>query len=175
MQVIVLNSLPKRNKIFTVLFSYSFQGILNGPDIRKLVASHQQQTFQSMKAVFENFLGNYRAPNYRDIVSNMMDNFEQMNVSMSLKIHLLHQHLDVFPDNLGQISDEHGERFHQQIKKIEERFQGKRVENMLAEFVWYSYEENENERQIHAVKYLRAEENQHRLRNRLQPMDMDIN
>lgn len=128
-----------------------------------------------MKAVFENFLGNYRAPNYRDIVSNMMDNFEQMNVSMSLKIHLLHQHLDVFPDNLGQISDEHGERFHQQIKKIEERFQGKRVENMLAEFVWYSYEENENERQIHAVKYLRAEENQHRLRNRLQPMDMDIN
>jgi len=28
---------------------------------------------------------------------------------MSLKIHFLHSHLDFFPSNLGDFSDEHGE------------------------------------------------------------------
>ena len=30
---------------------------------------------------------------------------------MSLKIHMLHSHLDFFPDNCGMFSDEYGERF----------------------------------------------------------------
>jgi len=29
---------------------------------------------------------------------------------MSLKIHFLHSHLDFFPENLGAMSDKHGER-----------------------------------------------------------------
>ncbi|UYV64609.1 hypothetical protein LAZ67_3001303 [Cordylochernes scorpioides] len=43
---------------------------------------------------------------------------------MSLKIHFLHSHLDFFPDNLGAVSDEHGERFHQAISSMEKRYQG---------------------------------------------------
>lgn len=39
-------------------------------------------------------------------------------LNMSLKIHFLHSHLDFFPENLGDVSDEHGERFHQEIKTI---------------------------------------------------------
>ena len=31
---------------------------------------------------------------------------------MSLKIHILHSYLDFFPSNMGDISDEHGERFY---------------------------------------------------------------
>ncbi|UYV68012.1 Transposase [Cordylochernes scorpioides] len=42
---------------------------------------------------------------------------------MSLKIHFLHSHLDFFPDNLGAVSDEHGERFHQDISSMEKRYQ----------------------------------------------------
>ena len=34
---------------------------------------------------------------------------------MSLKLHFLHSHLYFFPENLGDVSDEHGERFHQDI------------------------------------------------------------
>jgi len=37
---------------------------------------------------------------------------------MFLKIHFLHSHLDLFPDNLGDESDEHGELFHQQMKNM---------------------------------------------------------
>ncbi|UYV75638.1 hypothetical protein LAZ67_13000813 [Cordylochernes scorpioides] len=44
---------------------------------------------------------------------------------MSLKIHFLHSHLDFFPDNLGAVSDEHGERFHQAISSMEKRYQEK--------------------------------------------------
>jgi len=34
---------------------------------------------------------------------------------MSLKIHFLKSHLDFFPENLGEVRDEHGERFRQDI------------------------------------------------------------
>ena len=34
---------------------------------------------------------------------------------MSLKMHFLHSHLEFFPENNGDVSDEHGERFHLDI------------------------------------------------------------
>ena len=42
---------------------------------------------------------------------------------MSLKIHFLHSHLDFFPENCGEVSDEHGERFHEDISSKEKRYQ----------------------------------------------------
>ena len=38
-----------------------------------------------------------------------------MECNMSVKIHFLESHLDFFPENLCEVSDEHGERFHQDI------------------------------------------------------------
>lgn len=127
-------------------------GVLNGPDIRKLIASQrfynllsplEKEAFSNFKSVVSNFLGNNRSPDYKEIVHNMLMSFKRLQISTSPKIHYLHQHLDFFKDNLGKISDEHGERFHQQIKLIEERFLGKNVESMLAEFIWYSFQEQE--------------------------------
>ena len=40
---------------------------------------------------------------------------------MSLKMHFLHSHLEFFPVNNGNVSDEHGEIFHLGIKVFEER------------------------------------------------------
>ena len=40
---------------------------------------------------------------------------------MSLKMHLLESQLDFFSENLGEVSDEHGERFHQDILVMEKR------------------------------------------------------
>lgn len=79
-----------------------------------------------------------------------------MKINMSTKIHFLFQHLDFFKDNLGKISDEHGERFHQQIKHIEHRFEGKNDEHMLAEYVWETFEEEEYEREIVAYRLERS-------------------
>jgi hypothetical protein len=55
---------------------------------------------------------------------------------MSLKVHFLGSHLDFFPESLGAVSDEHGERFHQDIYNMEKRYQGKRSLSMLADYCW---------------------------------------
>jgi hypothetical protein len=55
---------------------------------------------------------------------------------MSLNIHFLHSHLDFFPQNLGAVSYEHGERFHQDIAVMEKRYQGKWSVNILSDYCW---------------------------------------
>ena len=55
---------------------------------------------------------------------------------MSLKIHLLASHLDFVLENLGEVSDEQGERFHQDIVAMEKRCQGKWTSSMLTDCCW---------------------------------------
>ena len=55
---------------------------------------------------------------------------------MSLKIHFLHSHLDFFPENCGSVSDEHGERFHQDISSLERRYKGKWSCAMFTNYCW---------------------------------------
>ena len=55
---------------------------------------------------------------------------------MSLKIHFMDSHLDFFPENLGTVSDKHGESFHQDIMQMKKRYNGKRLAAMLADFCW---------------------------------------
>ena len=55
---------------------------------------------------------------------------------MSIKVHFLHSHLDCFPENLGALSDELRERFHQDVKEMEERYQGRWDAVMLADYWW---------------------------------------
>ena len=43
---------------------------------------------------------------------------------MSLKIHFLESHLNFFPENLGKVSSEPGEKFHQDVMATEMRRQG---------------------------------------------------
>jgi hypothetical protein len=49
----------------------------------------------------------------------MLDKFKLLGCNMSLKLHFLASHLDYFPPNLGAVSEEQGERFHQDLKDIE--------------------------------------------------------
>ena len=60
-----------------------------------------------------------------------LSSYRNLGARMSLKIRFLHSHLDFFPPDVGEISDEHGKRFHQKLKEMENRYQGKII-NMLA-------------------------------------------
>jgi len=53
------------------------------------------------------FLGNHRHDQYANIVDRMMKANEQLGGRVSFKMHFLHSHLDFFPLNLGEVSDEH--------------------------------------------------------------------
>jgi len=59
-----------------------------------------------------------------------------MGCNMSLKIHFLESHLDFFPENLSEVSDEHSGRFHQDIMAMEKKYQGKWTSRMLADYCW---------------------------------------
>ena len=56
---------------------------------------------------------------YVEIVKQCIDAYSSMGCNMSLKIHLLESYLDFFPNNFGEVSYEHGERFHQEISVTE--------------------------------------------------------
>jgi hypothetical protein len=81
-------------------------------------------------------LGNHKAENYHEIVSDLLMAYKPIGCNMSLKVHFLGSHLDFFPENLGAVSDEHGERFHQDIYNMEKRYQGKWSLSMLAGYCW---------------------------------------
>jgi hypothetical protein len=80
------------------------------------------------------FLGNYKAENYNEIVSDLLTAYKAMGYNMSLNVHFLDSHLDFLPENLGAVSDEHGERFHPDIYNMEKRYQGKWSLSMLADY-----------------------------------------
>ena len=44
---------------------------------------------------------------------------------MSIKSNFLHSQLDTFPDDVGSESDKQGEQFHEDIKRMEEHYQGR--------------------------------------------------
>ena len=99
-------------------------GIFVGPEIRKLMLNEEFDSrlnpvelaaWNALKSIVANFLGNHCHEQYADMVDDMLKAYEQLGACMSLKMHFLHSHLDFFLSNLGKVSDEQGERFHQDI------------------------------------------------------------
>ena len=66
----------------------------------------------------------------------MLVRFQELGCRMSIKVHYLHGHLDRFPANLGAMSDEQGERMHQDLATMEERYQGRWDVSMMADYCW---------------------------------------
>jgi hypothetical protein len=74
--------------------------------------------------------------NYKELIENMLSLYHTLGCNMSSKIHILHSHLDYFPDNCGMVSDEHGELFHQEISTMKKGIRGKWSTSMLADYCW---------------------------------------
>jgi hypothetical protein len=121
-------------------------GVFVGPQIRELMQdsvfpsklkAKERAAWNAFCELNKGFLGNIRAENYQDLVQKLLKTFQVMGSRMSLKIHFLHSHLDFFPPNLGDVSDEHGERFHQDIAIMEKRYQGKFNPSMMGDYCWF--------------------------------------
>ena len=59
-----------------------------------------------------------------------------MGCRMSVKLHFLCFHLDFFQENLGDFSEEHGERFHQNIEPVEKRYKGRWDSAVTGDYIW---------------------------------------
>ena len=53
--------------------------------------------------------------------ANYTSNVEEL---LRNKVHHLRSHFSLFPENLREVSEEKGEKFHQDIKVMEERYIG---------------------------------------------------
>ena len=120
-------------------------GIFDGPQIRTLLRDQyfvtamtvvEARTWKAFSKVVHNFLGNKRADNYIELVEEFLLSLQGLGCRMSIKVHYLHSHLSEFPANLGDVSEEQGERFHQDVKVMEERYQGRWNCNMMADYCW---------------------------------------
>ncbi|GBM57648.1 hypothetical protein AVEN_52267-1 [Araneus ventricosus] len=66
----------------------------------------------------------------------MLIAYEAQGCKMSLKVHFLHSHIDCFTENLGAYNEEQSDRFHQDVRNIEKRYQGRWVVSMLDDYCW---------------------------------------
>ena len=121
------------------------EGVFIGPQIRQLLQDSdfdqalfgkEKLAWQVLKLVTTKFLRNAKADNYVELVSNLLKAYSRVGCNMSLKIHFLDFHLDFFPPNCGEVSNEHRERFHQDISSMEKRYQGKLSPSIIADFYW---------------------------------------
>lgn len=126
-------------------------GVYDGPQIRRMFASTNladslnaepeqnnafSEAFSALKDVCESFLGNRRSLNYLQVIENMMKCYEKLDINITIKMHTLICHLDIFKDSCGAYSDEQGERFHQDLKSNEQDYAGKDMAKALGRYCW---------------------------------------
>ena len=98
---------------------------------------------ENFVSVVKGFLGNHKADDFREIVEKLVDTYEKMGCRMSLKLHILHSHIDEFKDNMSDYSEEKDERFHYEVKLFEVRYKGQCNESMMGDYIWNLAHESE--------------------------------
>ena len=77
-----------------------------GPQIRKLfrddmfnnlLQGDEKKAWDAFRLVSTKFLGNIRAENYKELIEDM-SLYHKRGCNISLKIYMLHSHLDFFPE-----------------------------------------------------------------------------
>ena len=87
-------------------------------------------------SVIREFLGNTKANNHQNLVDLMLQNFQAFGARLSIMLHYLFSHLDYFPENLGNVSEEQWERFHQINRTMEKRYHCRWDSHMMADYCW---------------------------------------
>ena len=107
------------------------EGIFVRPQTREVLKDHgfeesltsdEIEAWKAFVWVCKNILGNHKLCEYENCIQKLLDSFQKVGCRMSLKMHLLHSHLAFFPENLGAVSDEQDEPFHQDIQVMEKRY-----------------------------------------------------
>ena len=59
----------------------------------------ESKTWRSFATVTKNFLDNKGSGDYISLVQNMLNNYRDVGVNMSIKVHFLDSHLNKFPES----------------------------------------------------------------------------
>jgi hypothetical protein len=99
-----------------------------------VLSNKEKVAWPSFEKVSNGFLGNFKTAYFKKLLQDLVDSYEQRGCNMSLKMNFLFSHLDFFPLNCGDVSDEHGERFPRDISVTEHRYKGKWSPAMLGDY-----------------------------------------
>ena len=94
----------------------------------------EKNTWGAFVSVVRNFLGNRKSKYYKELVESLLESFHALGCNMNIELHFLNRHLELFPANLENVSDEQGERFHQDIKVMEDKYQGRWDIHMMVDY-----------------------------------------
>ena len=97
---------------------------MKDPMFEEALSKAELSAWQSLKSVVINFLGNHRSAEYENEIKELLNCFRQIKARMSVKLLFLRSHLDYFPKNREDLSEETGEPFYQSICIMEECDQG---------------------------------------------------
>ena len=86
-----LSEAKKKAGIFTGL---QVRLMLQCKELEDKMTTREAEAWKAFRAVVQNFLGNKRSDDYKLLVNNLMEKYENMECHMSLKLHFLHSHLD---------------------------------------------------------------------------------
>lgn len=132
---------------------------MKSEEFTKSLSGKYKTAWNAFILVVSNVLGGERASekDMRKYVKKMMTALKNIKSSMTLKMHLMNNHLDDFLKQDPKESDEHGEHFHQVTMPMEERFKGKRLDAMIAEVCWWSvkkslFQEKAGIKELHEVE-----------------------
>ena len=89
-----------------IFFGPQYREVLKDLDFEKELTSIELRAWKAFKWLCANFLGNKKSPSFKMGVENLLEAYKEIGCLMSLKMHFLHSHLDIFPANLGVVSDE---------------------------------------------------------------------
>ena len=117
--------------------------VFKDPEFEKTLNTLELRVWHAFEWICSNFLGNFKSNSYREGVAELLAAYKEMGCRMSLNMHFLHSHFD-FQENLGAVSDEQGERFHQYIQATEERYKGVWNEGMIGDYRWMLYRDDAN-------------------------------
>jgi len=132
-----------RNKFPKVTDTKIKESLFIGPQIRELMQDKlfdedlnepERNAWLSFRRNRKDFLGNQNAANCQDEMQDLLTSYTTVGCNMIMKIHFLESHVEFFPENLAEVSDEHGERFHQVCLGMENRYQGKWASSIFAEY-----------------------------------------
>ena len=129
--------------------------VLKDSDFEELLYLKELRAWEAFESVCIGFLGNTHVPDYQACIEKLLKSYEDMGCRMSLKIHFLLSHLNFSLPNHGAVSNEYGERFHQDITKMESNYQGKWNPGMMGDFCWMLL------RHIPEAKYTRSSKKTH--------------
>ena len=82
------------------------------------------------------FWGAKRVPKDKELVQNLVKHCKILGAILSIELHYLSSPLEHFPENLGDVIDEQGLIFHQDIREMQSSYQGRWDQAMMADYCW---------------------------------------